>query len=401
MPVFKQSVAAVFASLAIAAPVSVWAELSWSGKLASEFRLFSEDPAWPDQEQNSNLSLAIEPELYWQSESGNHAVIFKPFYRIDQNDDERTHGDIRELSWEYYADSWEIRAGLRKTYWGVTEFQHLVDVINQNDGVEDIDGEDKLGQPMVNLSLVKDWGIVDLFILPGFRERTFPGAEGRLRSGLRVDTEQARYEDDDEDKHVDFAARWTQTLGDFDIGVHGFTGTNRNPLFITGEDNGDQVLIPVYEQMTQFGIDLQATIDSWLWKLEAINRDTDSETYAAVQAGFEYTFYGVRGGDADLGVLLEYGWDDRGDEAGAIFQNDIALGARLALNDVNSTELLAGMIYDADFESSSIQFEASRRFGESWKLALDGRLFSSDDSEDPLSAFDKDSHLQFTAELYF
>ena len=79
-----------------------------------------------------------------------------------------------------------MRVGIRKEFWGVTEFQHLVDVINQTDGVEDFDGEDKLGQQMVNLSLVNDWGIVDLFLLPGFRERTYAGEEGRLRGPLVV-----------------------------------------------------------------------------------------------------------------------------------------------------------------------------------------------------------------------
>ncbi len=73
----------------------------------------------------------------------------------------------------------ETRVGVRRVFWGVTEFQHLVDIINQSDSVEDIDNEDKLGQPMINLSLVKDWGIVDFFVLPYFRERTFAGAEGR------------------------------------------------------------------------------------------------------------------------------------------------------------------------------------------------------------------------------
>ena len=35
---------------------------------------------------------------------------------------------------------------------------------NQTDGVEDIDSEDKLGQPMVNLTLERDWGALDLYV---------------------------------------------------------------------------------------------------------------------------------------------------------------------------------------------------------------------------------------------
>ena len=59
--------------------------------------------------------------------------------------DQRTHGDIRELAYVHarvMIGSFVV--GIRKEFWGVTEFQHLVDVINQTDGVEDFDGEDKL-----------------------------------------------------------------------------------------------------------------------------------------------------------------------------------------------------------------------------------------------------------------
>ena len=74
------------------------------------------------------------------------------------------------------------------------ESRHRVDYINQTDGVEDVDGEDKLGQPMLNLGLQRDWGDLNFFYLPYFRERTFPGTKGRLRAPLVVDTDRARYE---------------------------------------------------------------------------------------------------------------------------------------------------------------------------------------------------------------
>ena len=68
-----------------------------------------------------------------------------------------------------------------------------MDIINQTDQVDQVDGEEKLGQPMINLSLVRDWGIVDLFVLPGFRERTYAGEEGRPRTPLPV-SDDAVYE---------------------------------------------------------------------------------------------------------------------------------------------------------------------------------------------------------------
>ena len=163
----------------------------FSGRLSGELQGYFDAGRFAGQNYRNNASLALEPELYWGFNDGSDAVVFTPFYRLDQQDAERSHGDIRELSWIHVGDDWELRTGLRKVFWGVTEFNHLIDVINQTDGVEDSDGEEKLGQPMVNLSLVRDWGILDLFVLPGFRERTFAGTDGRLRSGLVAEEEAA------------------------------------------------------------------------------------------------------------------------------------------------------------------------------------------------------------------
>src|SRR5690606_38466853 len=119
---------------------------------------------------------------------------FIPFARLDQHDAERTHVDIRELSWIHVSDNWESRVGIRKVFWGVTEGRHLVDIINQTDFVDQIDEEEKLGQPMINLSTVRDWGTLDLYLLPGFRERTFAGQEGRPQIPIPITADRALYE---------------------------------------------------------------------------------------------------------------------------------------------------------------------------------------------------------------
>ena len=123
----------------------------WSGYLGTEFRYFTQDPRDPRQ-HDENFSLVFEPEYYHEWDKGTQSLAFVPFFRLDQHDNERTHFDIRELNWTKVAENWELRLGLRKVFWGVTEFQHLVDIINQTDLVENIDTEDKLGQPMINLA---------------------------------------------------------------------------------------------------------------------------------------------------------------------------------------------------------------------------------------------------------
>ena len=164
----------------------------WDSSIAAEWLVFAEDAAFTGQE-DSYLSAAIETEYFHQWNGGDDLFTFKPFFRLDQHDEDRTHGDIRELSWIHASNDWELLAGISKVYWGATEAAHLVDIINQTDFVENLDGEDKLGQPMIKLSLIQDWGVADFFILPGFRERTFPSIEGRPRFGVVVDADNASY----------------------------------------------------------------------------------------------------------------------------------------------------------------------------------------------------------------
>lgn len=373
----------------------------WSGYVSGEYRAFTQSPADARQHDNS-LSFAGQAEYFTDWDDGQQSFAVTPFVRWDENDSERSHADIREFTWLKAADDWELRAGLRKVFWGVTESQHLVDIINQTDLVEATDGEEKLGQPMINLALIHDWGTLDLFVLPGFRERTFPGEEGRLRSSPPVDSGQASYESSDKEKHIDYAARWIQTLGAWDVGVSYFNGTSRDPLFMPGlNDKSEVVLIPVYKLIEQWGLDLQATLGDWLWKVEAIHRSGMGETYTATTAGFEYSFIGIAESNMDLGVIAEALYDDRGDDAPTPFADDLMIGTRLTLNDEQSTEFLLGMILDHNDDTRLLTLESSRRLGQNWKISLEGRAFFNIPATDLLAGVRKDDHLQLELTRYF
>ncbi|MGD8567187.1 MAG: hypothetical protein PVJ39_03705 [Gammaproteobacteria bacterium] len=372
----------------------------WTGYIAGEARLFPGNPLFPDQFEDSDISFSTQPEYYSQWDDGDQSFVFTPFIRVDKNDAERTHGDIRELSWLKASEAWELRVGIRKVFWGVTESQHLVDIINQTDLVEDIDGEDKLGQPMVNLALINEWGTVDLFVLPGFRERTFPGGKGRLRTKVPVDTDHPVYESGAENKHIDFAARWSRFIDIWDIGVSYFYGTGRDPVLTPNAAN-PTALIPVYNIINQTGLDAQATVGDWLWKLEVISRGGQGDRYTAATGGFEYTLVGIFNTRMDLGVIAEYLYDDRGEQAPTPFQNDLMMGARFTLNDIQSTELLAGFIFDIDHDGHMFNLEASRRLGNAWKLSAEIRAFSNLQPDDPLYSFRNDDYLQLELAWYF
>ena len=356
-----------------------------SGYVSVEARPFFYDSLFGGQVR-CNGSIAAQPEYYHEWDNGS-SLTFVPFGRLDSADSERTHFDLRELNYVWPYEDWYVRIGVGKVFWGATEFVHLVDIVNQTDLVEHVDGEDKLGQPMLQFSIAKGWGIVDFLILPYFRERTFPGVEGRLRPATVVDTDHAVYESTSKENNVDLAIRYSHTLGDVDFGVHLFKGTNREPYLVPPSmipaelldpnSLSGPVLIPFYEQTTQVGADVQWAKGNWLWKLETLYRSGYLDPYFAAVGGFEYTFYGIGDGKTDLGLLSEYAYDDRGKEptTTSLYDNDLFLGMRMTPNDTADTQLLAGFVQDLEVSTNTLLVETSRRFGSHWRLTLEAWFF--------------------------
>ncbi|OXD13031.1 hypothetical protein CA165_01580 [Vibrio parahaemolyticus] len=341
-------------------------------------------------------SVVVQPELYWDFQSGESSFTFTPFFRVDSLDDERTHGDIREALFLTYWDDYELRVGISKVFWGVTESAHLVDVVNQTDAVEAVDGEDKLGQPMVHFTAIKDWGAFHAMVLPYFRERTFAGQDGRLRTEPVV-SDNAIYESSREEKYIDVAFRYSKMLGDWDIGLSYLYGTNRDPYFRF--EQGE--LKPYYALMSHVGIDVQGIVGDWLWKLESVYRDS-YDHHVGVVTGFEYTIVGAFDTVWDVGLIGEYLYDSRGNNAQNIGQNDVFAGVRFALNDEDGTEILTGITQDLDnSDVYNAKLEASSRISNHLKWQVDAWLFKNDTPTDLLYFARDDDFIELSIQYYF
>lgn len=379
---------------------------NWRGEIALEGRYFTQS-ALDAAQHDSNLSLSGELEYYTQWDDHRQSFTIRPFVRIDQHDHARSHVDLREAVWIYHQDGLEVRLGIDKVFWGVTEVYHLVDIINQTDNLENLDGEQKLGQAMLKVSLEKSWGTLDLYLMPWFRERRFPTIEGRPRTQPRVADELSSFENDRETFHPDVAVRWSKNLGDWDLGLAGFHGTGREPSLTPGLDKrGRLVFIPRYEVIQQASLDLQGVVENWLWKLEALYRKgqrdrSGDDSFGAATGGFEYTFYGVFDSAADLGTLFEVMWDERGADSTTPFNRDVFVGLRWVANDVDGSEVLAGVVSDWNNGSRFINVEASRRFGNDWTLGLQARVWDNVDYDDLSFGIRRDDYVELKLTRYF
>ena len=373
-----------------------------SGYIEMEARGFTQSSPRSEPE-DWTVSFALESLLEYVSDNSSSQFMFRPFGRVDVNDKDRSHFDIRELKWTGTMNRWQMTVGIDTIFWGVTESNHLVDVLNQDDNLEDIDQEDKLGQPMVSASYDSDFGVFSAYVMTYFREMRYPGRKGRFSMPLPIDYSQTQYEAGSDKWHTDWALRWTHVIGNVDVGLYHFRGTNREAELVMGTDGGgNAVLIPRYNLMNQTGLDVQGTFEDFLIKFEAIRRAGTGQDFWAMTGGLEYTFYGLGGGDSDIGVLAEYLYDDRGSAAGTTpFEDDVFMGVRWAANDIDSTEVLFGAIFDLDTSAKFVNFESSRRIGDNWKVTLDARFFLGVPETDPIFPQSRDDFFQIRLARYF
>jgi hypothetical protein len=389
----------IFTIIATLYSPNALAQWDFSGDIELEIRYFPENPAYAGQ-KDSTLSpaTAFQPEIVYEWNEGLDRLTFEPYFRVDVHDSERTHVDICEGSYLHIGETWDTTIGISRVFWGVTESVHLVDIINQTDGVEDIDIEDKLGQPMLNFNWYHTTGDYSFFILPGFRARTFPGDDARRRGPFPIDAHRVTYDSGAEENHVDFAFRWFRTIGDWDIAISDFYGTSREARFIPRMTATGAAFRPHYDIIHQIGTEVQYTKNAWLWKFEGISRTGHGDQFFAAVGGFEYSFYQIFDTNADLGLLLEYQYDGRDTDGTAPFtisDNDIFAGARLALNNEASSAVLIGGLFDHENHTVAAQIEGEHRVNEYWKAQIEARLFLHTDHDDPLIAIYKDDSINF------
>ena len=412
----------LIACLSLLIADSALAELKSDYQLNYEFTAFPEESAVnSNNTQRVNSSVSLLGEFFSSWDDGSQSLSVKPYYRYDENDNERSHGDVRELIWNKVADNYELKIGVGKVFWGVTESAHLVDIVNQTDSVEGIDGEAKLGQPMVQVLLERDWGNLDLFVLPYHRERTHVGGDGRLGLGLAYSN--ALYESSNAEKNIDFAARYYAYVDELEYGFSVFHGTSREASL--GFDGVNSSLLPYYATITQLGIELQYLLEGWAWKFEGIHRDgmpgndiasafgnlpvinganlliAGDESYYATALGFEYTQVGILDSRVDLGWVVEHLYDSRQDKAGAgAFEHDVLFATRWAANDMASSTLLAGVLYDYEHTDYSLSLEGNTRLFDIVTLAVEARVFAPSQANPQYQIRDED-FVKLTLGYYF
>ena len=316
-------------------------EVLLEGHTAIVVNGFKDEPGF-DNQCCRRLSSAVElaPRIqYWNDSpwSANLSV----YYQRDLSSS-LGFGDINESSVTYNADSWSLLMGIGEVYWGVTEAYQPNNVINQYDGRRGLGYDEKIGQAMVHYQYWPEWGEVHAFLLPWHRARSYRKTEQRLSTNKPVDDDPVYT---DGKQTVDLAARAVWQLDAIDLSLNGFKGNSREPRLIEGSHSFQQQ----YANVTHLGMDVQWTLEDVLLKFDGARRWGEGSPYVSLATGVEYSLYDVQGLDGQMGLIVEYIYDDRSDDApSTLYNNDVFLGVRWEGNDVNSTEMLLSGLFDLE-----------------------------------------------------
>lgn len=403
-------------------------------------------------EPSTGASLAGTAEYERELADGAQFLRVEAFARVDSNDAERSHADLREASWQSLGDRVVLTAGVRRVFWGYAESRHLVDIVNQTDFVEDLESEHKLGQPLLGAAWVGESSTLDLMLLPVFRERSFPGRDGHPRVPVPIAEDEAVYAHGARRSDLSYAVRYGIAFNGTDVGLSWFEGVARDPrlllcfeegssfntsnrgpdcsrseALLAGDDAdrgpltalmgnlglapdnaalraqvvADLIVVPHYEPLQQLSLDAQHVSGPWSLKLEALSRERlDQRTHAAV-VGLEYTIGNVLRSGAALGLVAEWLRDEQADVLSARFDDEWFAGLRLALLDRRNTQALLGLLGDRHGGDRLLQLEFSLKPAKNWRLS--GKLRSFDKVPgDELSGFLRDEDLlSLSLERYF
>ncbi|MEN7344219.1 MAG: hypothetical protein AAAFM81_14810 [Pseudomonadota bacterium] len=392
---------------AITAASPVAHAVDYEGELGASARWFVQSTDDPRQSVQ-DFSVSGELRLNHRFDDRRQSFDLAITGRIDSDDGERSQWDIGTLTWRYQWRHAAVSVGLDKVFWGTTESLHLVDVINQTNRVDELDGDSKLGQPMLRLSFTPGRHELDLFVLPRFREQRLPGSRGRLRGPLQLIDANPGFESDKGNQHLDLAVRYGSYIGGLSYALSHFSGTARTPLLRLSPSQTPfelPTLRPLYFLTDRTGLELSLVTGDWLWKLEALSARDDLQRYLAAVGGFELTLPAIAGTSMDLGLILEYQYDSRSSDrllqSVSVANDDLVAGLRIGANDFAGSELLALYSYDRQSNGRIASIEASRRFGNNWRGSLEARFFSGQSDVDALSVFANEDHWQLTITRFF
>ena len=279
--------------------------------------------------------------------------------------------DFNEAYLEYTNNDLNFLVGNNIIFWGKNEFYNPVDIINSKDFSTGLAQGEKKGQSMVNVKKYFETSELNFFLLPS-TTNTYPTSKVRPQLALNIDTNDT-YADGASKDNIGMALRWSGYVNEYDYGFSYYEGNSKDPALVLTSGK----FVPKYSEITQLGLDLQATREDTLYKSEVVYRENEYdyngniEDYTNLILGFEHTNYGIYEKNWDLANIVEYSYDTRSSNSHHGYQNDLFLGVRLVLNDIEDTQYFVSLQNDLDKNTRALTFNYESRFFSLLRAGID------------------------------
>ena len=372
------------------------------GELALESRLFLDD----DNPMTIDRALGMMGRVQIDHKSKPFRERLRLYGRLDREDPERTLLVIEEAWMEWRIKPFKLRVGIDMLNWTATEAFHPADILNSRNLDSDLRNYEKVGEPMVALSLRTGSGTLTLYHMPTFIEPILPSSGSRLSLSGGQEVELGRLDTSGSLTNTwfvpQFALRLTHVFDNIDLSIHAIHHQDRSQPAIALSQNQPTA---VFQMVTQVGGTYQQVIDALLFKLEFGWRmfhspadDTEliffdgnpgQADHGRVALGLEYGFNHSSGAESTL--LLEaqvvIGPERKLAATLDIFQADVLVGYRLAFNNVSSTVLTASLIGDVEYLGECIGVVGlETRLSDTWSLRGSARLVIAEQADLPVGA---------------
>ena len=350
---------------------------------------------YPNSMENSfKDDVSAELKAMGQSSlSHDWELEYELVFRKSREDKGKNIIEPRQLFLRKPFEPFDFFIGNRQVFWGVTESKNVVDFINQADSASGNTTEDKLGASSISADFFVSDAEIQYFFIPYFRQRTFN--DQNAHPGLGLPLNPATFSDEKGRMGGDHALRFSNSIGDFDIGLSGFYGTARGPILII---NSNGTATPYYPEYKALGFDIQYTGDRTLYKAEFANGKQDESNVIAYVAGFESTLYSIAGSSWDIGIIGELQYDNRKQAAAKKFNTG---GVRLAANNASDTTLLVLYSLDGSGNQSNYSAQFSHRLNNGLKVEAEYTEFYSSKIDLPFFNLIDDTYFQLSIGYYF
>ena len=295
-------------------------DIEYKGNIGIDYKKF--DYSTPYAKDKNQKTILGEVEL---TKSYEDIILFSKIEALDEVDkndgNSRDYIKLNEFYIKYESDNYDIKVGRDIKYWGALELYNITDIYNEKNTKNDpYDKDKKFGRDGVTYNYYFENEDSLSFIVSKNKNAKYDTSSYIKYSGSRDD-----------------------------IASRDFT----------------YILSSLDEKFMMYHTII---IEDTIYKVEYLYSNKTEKYQGGV--GLEHTLYSIFD-KKDLGLMVEYYKSNaKSNDTNRQYTKNIFVGSRLTFNNINSTEMVFGVIKDDTKKEYSKSIELNSRFYDDYKIKL-------------------------------